>query len=496
MKEPKDFKIQLLYPNVMLQNTIPINLALISACLKEKGFSNIRLFDTTLYKTQEISGDEVRAKYLQLKKWNFDEVGVQLKRGDLFDDFENEIKEYDPDIIFLTMVEPTYHLTKELLERIRPYNKTVVVGGALATFAPDFVAGVEDIDIICVGEGERAAVELCQRMRKGEDYSDIPNLWVKTEDSIIKNEAEKQITDINELPFLDFSIFEEKRFYRPNRGKVFKTLPIETTRGCPFQCTFCCSPSWARKLGKGFYRQKSFERVMRELKYQKEELGMEFVYFSSESFLSMPAREFEQFMEGYKDIDLPLWFQTRPETIRYERLKLLKDNFDFRLSVGIESGSENLRRNVLNRQISNDKILENIQILNDLDITYGVNNIVGFPDETREDIFKTIELNRQAQIRDANVFIFTPFRGTRLHELCVEKGYIPKDHIATEHVFSSSLRMPQISSEEIYGLFRTFPLYVKLPKEYYPRIKEAEEGSERGDAIYEELAEIFRNEFQ
>jgi radical SAM superfamily enzyme YgiQ (UPF0313 family) len=485
----------MVYPNVMLQNTIPINLALLSACLKEVGFTNIKLFDTTLYRTQEISGDEIRANFLQFKKWDFTDVGVNLKDTDVFDEFEKTVREYDPHLISITLVEPTLPLTLQLLDRIKHLNKLTIAGGVLPTFSSDHVISFDTIDMICVGEGEKSMVELCTRLAEGKDHTDIPNLWVKTRDGIKKNPS-RAVIDLNELPFLDFTIFEEQRFYRPNRGKIFKTLPVEMTRGCPYKCTFCSSPSWVTSYGRKWLRIKDMSRVMEEIKYQRDYFGMEFVYFSAEVFLALRDDEFNEFVERYEEINLPFWCQTRPETIRKDRIEKLQKRFDFRMSIGVESGSEKIRRQLLQRRISNRRIIEALEILNKAGVIYGVNNIIGFPDETREDIFDTIKLCREAHVKDINVFIFTPFRGTALRKLCLERGYVGPDHIALEHTFMSKLNMPQITKEEIYGLFRTFPLYVKLPEGCWPKIKRAEGLNEEGDRIYEDLAEIYRNEYQ
>lgn len=488
-----DFRILFVYPNIMLQNMMPINIPLLTACLKKAGFNNLKLFDTTLYRTQEISGDEIRANFLQLRKWDFSEIGIELKESNVFDDFKNEVETYNPHLIAVTMTENTYELGIQLLDKINHLNILTIAGGVFPTFSPNDVLSNDSIDMICIGEGEKSIVELCEKLHLSEDYSNIPNLWIKSNDGIIKNTT-RDLIDLNDLPFLDFSLFEEQRFYRPNRGKVFKTLPIEISRGCPYDCTFCCASSY-RKLHKNkFYREKSISRVIEELKYQKYKFGLEFVYMTSESFLSMPEKRFNEFVEKYEEINLPIFFQTRPETIKYDRLRKFK-KFDIRISIGLESGSERIRKEVLNRRFSNNKFIEATKILNDLDIKYGVNNMIGLPDETREDIFETIKLNRQCNSKDLNIFIFVPFRGTQLHKVCVDKGYIPPDHLAREHAFMSSLNMPQISSEEIYGLLRTFPLYVKMPEEYWPQIERAEIFDKEGDKIYSELSEIYYNEY-
>ncbi|ETA67452.1 Fe-S oxidoreductase [Methanolobus tindarius DSM 2278] len=488
-----DFRILFVYPNVMLQNMMPINLSLLSACLKEAGFNNIKLFDTTLYRTQEKSGDEIRADFLQFRKWDMSEVGIKIKDTDVYEDFKKTVNNYKPHLIAVTMTEVTYEIALNLLETIKDLKIPTLAGGAFPTFSPEDTLAIDCIDMVCMGEGEKAIVELCEKMSQGKEVSDIPNIWVKSKSGIIKNPM-RELVDLDELPFLDFTIYEEQRFYRPNRGKLFKTLPIEISRGCPYNCTFCCASSYRKMYDNNYLRFKDTSLVFDELKHQKEKYGLEFVYFTSESFLSMPKKKLIDFMEKYKEIDLPFFFQTRPESITYDRLKIL-DGFDFRLSIGIESGNEKIRQEVLNRKVSNEKIKKATSILNDLDIKYGTNNMIGLPGETREDIFDTIKLNRECETKDLNIFIFTPFRGTKLHEVCVEEGYIQKDHITQEHSMMSSLEMPQISSEELYGILRTFPLYVKMPEEKWPLIERAEKFDEEGNKVYEELSEIYREQY-
>ena len=488
--EKKDFKILLIYPNVMLANTIPIGITLLSSCLKKAGYSNIILFDTTFYKTQEISGDEIRANFLQLRKWNYKEKGVKLKGADVFDDFEELVKSFNPDIIATTMVEVTWELTAKLFERIRYMNIPTIVGGVLATLQPEKVLSHDFVDMICVGEGEDAIVELCDAIRLKKPFDSIPNIWLKTNNGKISKTKIRPLIELDSLPFLDLSIIDEERFFRPQRGKIVKMFPVEITRGCPYACTFCCSSAWSKFYNNKFYRQRSWENIFSEMRFQRDTYSMEYIYFSSETFLAMSEERFDEFLQGYRSINLPFWCQSRPETIQKQRISKLSE-FDFRLSVGIECGDEKFRKNVLNRKVSNEKIIDAIDILNSCNIPYAVNNMIGFPGETREDIFATIGLNRSAKVKDVNVFIFVPFRGTKLHELSLKNKYINNEHIAQGHTLPSTLSMPQISTEEIYGLFRTFPLYVKLPSKYWKDIKRAEKFDNEGNKIYHDLSELY-----
>ena len=114
----------------------------------------------------------------------------------------------------------------------------VVVGGVFATFAPDLVVASDLVNMACVGEGEKALVDLANRIGKGICYENVTNLWVKTEDGRLVKNGINDPVDINSLPMIDLSLFEDQRLYRPMAGKWYRMLPVETIRGCPYKCAF------------------------------------------------------------------------------------------------------------------------------------------------------------------------------------------------------------------------------------------------------------------
>ena len=124
-----------------------------------------------------------------------------------------------------------------------------------------------------------------------------------------------------------------------------------------------------------------------------------------------------------------------------------------------------------------------------------MNNIIGFPDETRELIFDTIELNRHINPRTINCYLFTPYKGTDLHKYCIEKGYLGKGDKVHQVLDSVELNMTSISYDEIKGLQRTFPLYSRFPKSDWDDIKIAERFDEEGNLMYEKFQKIYREKY-
>ncbi|NQV00063.1 MAG: B12-binding domain-containing radical SAM protein [Parcubacteria group bacterium] len=479
-------------------NLLPSNIAVLAAYLKSNGI-NVKLFDTTLYRTAEKSVDEVRVEHMQLRPFNLKDKGVGYKEVNVFDDFQSLVKEYCPDVIAVSATDSTYDLALALISSLKEHKSHVIFGGMFPTFSPQRAIASRYIGSICIGEGEEALLELCQRIKNSESIVDIKNLWVKVNEKIYKNQMRKPI-DINNIPYDDFSVFEEKRLFRPMQGKIYSMIPISMDRGCPFVCSFCAAPS-QKKLyddaGCGpYFRAKTIDRVLKELKFQVEKHNMDYVYFNSETFFSRDDRAIAEFAKEYSSqIGLPFWCQTHVNTITEKRVKLLKDMNCDRMSVGLEHGNEEFRRKMLKKNFTNQQAIEAFNILEKNKIPVTVNNIIGFPDETRELAFDTIRLNRKIKVDSINAFFFVPYSGTPLREYCIDKGYIDQDVRADSLMLNSILHMPQFSAEEIKGLVRTFPLYIKMPESYFKEIELAEKLDAQGDAKFAELREVYTKKY-
>ena len=223
------------------------------------------------------------------------------------------------------------------------------------------------------------------------------------------------------------------------------------------------------------------------------EYGIEYFYFVSETFLAMPKKRFQDFCDMYKRIKLPFWFNTRPETITEEKVRMLEEINCHRMSIGIESGNQEYAQKMLKRMATDERIAQACRIVSKSKIELSVNNVVGFPDETREMMFDTIKLNREFNANSHSCAIFQPYHGTTLHSYCVEKGYFDKDELAEDLTYASPLKQKHITHEEIQGIAKCFSLYVKLPKNMYDFIKIAEKDDDKGKKMFKELMILYKN---
>jgi anaerobic magnesium-protoporphyrin IX monomethyl ester cyclase len=485
----RDCRILFLYPNERGMSTIPPSITSLSQILKDEGHQTA-LFDTTFYKfDDEITledSDDVKAKAVEnrpILERDDDDLHFKKTTRSAVLDFETSIENFKPDFIAVSCTETTFLRAMKLIDQTRHKNIKNLFGGVFPTFAPELVMSYKNIDMVCVGEGENAIIDLANSISNEEEYSDVTNLWIRQKDGTITKNSISRPVNIDDIPTItDIALFGEKRFYRPMGGKIRRLLPVETHRGCPYTCSFCNSPGQNRLYGDGdflkgmsFFRKKSMDLVKTEIENHIKKYDVEYIYFWADTFLAWNNKEFDEFCDMYSEFKLPFWCQTRIETIEEDKFRRLKELGLDRVTFGLEHGNEKFRREIVKRDYSNDDAVKKIKIIEKLGITFSVNNIIGFPDETRELAFDTIELNRRFNSDNTSCSILVPFHGTELHDYAVKKGYIDPNIIcAVSNSGESLLNMPQWDKKDMTRLRDVFAMYIKFPKERWPEIKKAE----------------------
>ncbi len=495
-------KVLFIYPNTFGMNMLPPAIALFSAMLKKEKHE-VKIFDTTYYSIDYgIDSDGSKVERLNALPYDMKDKGIERKKSKWQDDIQKLVLDYKPDLIAISSTEDMWELGMMILEEIRDYKINneipVIAGGVFATFAPDICIDNELVDLVCVGEGENALKDLCKKIENKEDYEDLTNCWVKKNGTVVKKNSISKPVDINKNPIIDISLFENNRLYRPMAGKVYKMIPIETIRGCPFTCKFCNSPDQMRFYkghGSNFYRKKRMDLVYHELKHFKEVHNVEYNYFWADTFLGMSKKELDAFCEMYSEINLPFWMQTRPETIDDYNMSKLKSVGLHRISFGVEHGNEEFRKRILDRRWKNKDIIEKLKIPKKYNISFSVNNITGFPTETKKLAFDTIELNRNIDADNYNIYSFVPFHGTPLRKMCEDLGLIDHKTITKCITNESQLYMEQYPPEQIEEIKKCFVLYVKFPKNRWKDIERAEKNDIEGDKIYNELKQEYYEKY-
>ena len=492
-----------IYPNTYGMNMLPPAIALFSALLKREGHK-IEVFDLTYYQTDYgIDSDGTKMEFLNVVPYDMDGRGIRLRDSDWRSDLAKQVARFKPNLIAISSTEDMWELGLHVLGEMQLYkiqnDVPVIAGGVFPTFAPAIALRHPLVDMVCVGEGENALIDVCDRIERGTSYEDVTNLWVKRKDGSIKKNPISRPVDINDVPMIDVSIFEDERLYRPMAGKVYRMLPIETVRGCPYTCRFCNSPTqvslYKNETNSRFLRKRKMDLVHKELKYFKEHYDLEYAYFWADVFLALNNRELAEFCEMYSEIKLPFWMQTRPETISHENMKRLADVGLHRISFGIEHGNEEFRGRVIDRRWKNADIIDSLKIPHQYGIQFSVNNITGFPTETRELAMDTVELNRHIDADNANLYTFAPFHGTPLRKMCEDMGLIGPDTITRCLTDKPVFEQKQFTADEVMGLRKCFVMYVSFPKERWADIRRAEPDTPEGNRIFAELKQEYMDRY-
>ena len=498
-------RVLLLNPNSWGRAFTPIGLATVSALLKNRGHS-ANLFDTTFYDDWEINEQAEGEKYLSYKYTDLSKYGVEFIKGDKVEDLKQTIAEYRPDLIITSILSShlqgegeynMYFYGRELLKKIGVKGIPVLVGGIVPSVMPDEVINDGVVDIVCRGECEEAIAELVDKMERKEDITAIRNLWVKKEGKIYKNDVRPLGQDLDHLPYMDLSIFDDKNFFRPFMGKVYRAIDAELSRGCYYRCNYCVETAVQDLYGyeesksgividdKGYHREKSVNRILSEFKQLKEEYNIEFIRFQDTKFLSMKYEKLKELSERYPaEVGLPFYIETRPEDLTKKNTMLLKVMGCVGVGMGLEEGDGSLRKNMLNRTSVDKVVIQACGNLRSLGIRATTYNVIGFPGETRSDIMETIELNRRANPSSMTIAFYSPYVGTPLYGLSRDKGIIPDDVTCLDQKLFAKVKLDSMSSEELKGLRDTFVMYVLSPKFLWPLIRLAEKDNLVGRLVY------------
>jgi anaerobic magnesium-protoporphyrin IX monomethyl ester cyclase len=351
--------------------------------------------------------------------------------------------------------------TAKIIKDSFPTIKTIL-GGIHPTVCPDVIEH-DNVDMVCRGEGEFALAELMDALAKGTDYSNIKNLWVKTGDGITRNELRPLISDLDQLPFPDRSIYYER--YPFLRDMVSKSIMVG--RGCPFPCAFCVNHSLIRLYkGKGPYvRRRSPENILKEINELRSIYRLEHIYFNDDTF-TLKYDWLADFLGVYRrTVGLPFTCGTRADLVTPKLVKLLKESGCYCAEMGIENGNEAFRKQRLKKNITNAQILEAARLIKKAGIYLKTSNMTGVPGETVDMAFQTIELNRKCNVDFMNCSLLQPYPGLEITDYAQQEGFLPLefDFLSLEGMSYRKNPIRAADIQQMQNLQRFFLLCVKFP---------------------------------
>jgi len=497
-----------IYPNLEGYGKVPIGLSIIMSCLLREGH-NVELFDTTFIGERGHVDENIRKAAGLVLPTDISHLYEPHTTEEIDEMLMQQVRRFSPDLIAMTIVEDNYRYGDHLLTVVKSIASDipVIVGGSTPASVPDIVIENPHIDYVCQGEGEEVIVEFCDLMSRGKSVENVRNLWYK-KNGIVKRNPLRPFIDMNALPVQCLELWDKRHFVKPYTGRLWQAGNFEMSRGCLNKCSYCINERLQisqQNCGR-FHREKSIDNVIKEIKTLKEQYGFELIFFTDDNFLLMSHARFNEFVHAWtSEIGLPYWMNTELEIITEERLAKLKESGCCGIGIGLESGSEWVRSNVLHRRyIDNDRIVEKFKLIESFDIRVTANSMIGFPGEYEDDIFETAKLNRRINPKSLDLNFVAPCAGTAIHAMAQEKGYLDT---YTEPGFRGMakditvrkrpvMKLPQITDERLNDLFYKFTDYVygniAIPEEFQKPAPSAHRGAPPRDSDGRDIITVSR----
>jgi anaerobic magnesium-protoporphyrin IX monomethyl ester cyclase len=387
---------------------------------------------------------------------------VELFIESLEADLEDRVERAAPDLVCFSVISGNHLWAYEKARWIKSRSpKTLtVLGGPHPTFFPESLS-TEGVDIICIGEGEAALVELANAYPDIERIKRIPNLHVKAQGQIFRNEVRDLVADLDLLPFPDRDVYYKYPQLRKMGRKTFLT-----SRGCPYNCSFCFNHQVQQLYRhKGTYlRRRSAENILAEIRAVQSRYGLKSVFFQDDIFI-LSKSWLADFLVKYRaEIHLPFTCLVRADLVDENVVRQLKKAGCVGVQFGIESGSEEIRNRILRKRLTDAQIVEAARLFKHHRIPFKTYNIIGLPYERVEDVFKTILLNAKIKADLPWVATLTPYPRTDIAASMKAAGLIPGDY-SVDDIPSSFFKggRNRALSDPVVNLHRLFFLAVKFP---------------------------------
>jgi anaerobic magnesium-protoporphyrin IX monomethyl ester cyclase len=327
------------------------------------------------------------------------------------------IRDWKPDIVGITSMYYEAHQTKNLIRLAKPLCGSVVIGGPYASAEYRRILMETEADACVVGEGELTFTEMVRLAMRDriDSWREVPGAAVRNENREAQFSGRDPIGNIDILPTPDFSFLGIENYFSPLVSNVqsaiqlsSRTLPIMTSRGCPFDCVFCFH-NFGRK-----WRARSAEFVVGDILNLSERFGVNEFHICDDVFNLEPDRVLEisrRIVQSGRKLRFCFSNGLRADGLSREIIKALKVMGAYRINIGIESGDARVLKN-LNKKIDLTHVRDVIDQIAGERILTGGFFMLGLPGETEEDFRHSVDFARRSRLHTAVFHIYQTFPGS------------------------------------------------------------------------------------
>jgi len=348
------------------------------------------------------------------------------------EEIEDYIKKTDFDVVAFGCIVTGYRYVKELTELIKKYKDVpIIIGNSVATSIPEILLKNTKAYIGVMGEGDITIVELLKAIENKTSLEDVKGIFFRKNGETFFTPERELIPNLDELPFINHKLFDMKTYldkYKfnvsepyPIKFDLIKALPINTARGCPYNCTFCYHVFKNKR-----YRTRSKENICKEIKYLQKEYGLNYVQFFDELtfFSKKQASDFADYLLKEK-IEVFWSADCRVGLFGENDLDLalkLKEAGCVEFGYSLESADEEILK-AMNKKIKVDDFMTQTRVLQKAGILASTSLVIGYPQETEETINKTFDCCYECDAYPSMGYLL-PQPGTPMYEYAIKTGKI------------------------------------------------------------------------
>lgn len=364
----------------------------------------------------------------------FKKIGDATVVGMPYALIKEEIRRRKPDIVgianpFTSQVEHTIRVA-DIAKEVDADILTVAGGPHVSAVPVEFMQEAQNVDIAAIGEGEYAMLEIAQVYAGARKIGDVKGIVYRENGAVKQTAARPFIKNLDELPYPAYHLVNMEHYLSSSKieYRSFKDRAISmiTSRGCPFNCNFCAVHL---HMGRTF-RAHSADYVVDHIKYVVDKYRVKTIFFEDDN-LTFDLKRFEDICDKIIARRIRFKWETpngiRADYLTLELLKKMKKSGCQSIFFGIESGDQYILDNVIDKRLDLKKVVEVAKMCKSVGISTAAFYIIGFPGEKKEHMLRTVELALRLK-REYDVgmllHVATPSLGTRLHQECMEKGYI------------------------------------------------------------------------
>lgn len=389
---------------------------------------------------------------------NIVDEGIEEDEGRLFE----VVDEFSPDLIGVTAFSYCYHSVKEAVAKLDAYTDApIMIGGPhVSAVRGETLQGIS-ADFALKGEGELSFPAFLEELgKRAPDFSRIPGLIWRDGGKIVENEDSPFVQNLDILPFPDYEAFDITRY--PCYAQ--KSLPIISSRGCPYRCSFC-----SVKLSMGHrFRARSPENVLTELEHW---VSRGFSNFAiNDDCFSFDVVRAKTICDLIVKRGLKLTYQLyngiRADRVDQELLAKMKASGCVFISYGLESGNQEVLK-AIHKGVTPEQVRQVVEWSNQVGIRTSVNFIIGHPGETFQQATDSLRIAESLPTDFVNFYNLVPYPGTEVIEWVKKSAHflVPADSYLEDISYrdnSPVFETKEFTKEERERILRKgFALYEK-----------------------------------